>query len=65
MKAGRLKQIEEIYHAALEKPSAERTAFLAEICGSDVQLRREIESLLTFEDSSDFFLDALARIARR
>lgn len=42
----------------MEKPSAERAAFLAEICGSDLQLRREIESLLTFEDSSDFFLDA-------
>ena len=57
METGRLKQIEEIYHAALEIPSAKRESFFREHCGADENLRREVESLLAFEESSDNFLD--------
>ncbi len=57
MKAERLKQIEEIYHAALEIPTAERDAFFRERCGADESLRREVESLLSFEESDEHFLD--------
>ncbi len=52
-----LKQIEEIYHAALEIQLAKREIFLAENCGDDAELRREVESLLSFEYSSDDFLE--------
>ncbi len=57
MKAERLKQIEEIYHAALEILPGKRESFFNEFCGGDEELRREIESLLSFEKSSDNFFD--------
>ena len=58
MESEKLKQIEEIYHAALEVLPSDRKAFLDTSCGADANLRREVESLLSFEDSSDDFLDA-------
>ncbi len=58
MNAERLDQIEELYHAALEIAPAERAAFLDEICGEDADLRREVESLLGFEESSDNLFNA-------
>ena len=42
----RWKRIEEIYHSALEHEPGGRTAFLAEACHSDADLRREVEGLL-------------------
>ena len=57
MDAERLKQIEEIYHAALEIPFAKRESFFAEHCGVDENLRREVESLLAFEKTFDSFID--------
>ncbi len=57
MEAGRLKQIEEIYHAALEIPVGEREVFFRDSCGADADLRREVESLLSFEESADDFID--------
>lgn len=58
MNPERLKQIEEIYHAASETPGNERDAFLNDRCGDDNDLRREVESLLSIESSSDVFIDA-------
>ena len=46
----RHRQAGELYHAALERPARERAAFLAEACGGDEGLRREVESLLAAED---------------
>ena len=57
MDAERLKQIEEIYHAALELPESERETFFKAHCGEDASLRREVESLIAFENSSDSFID--------
>ena len=42
----RWKQIEDLYHAALEREPAARGAFLTESCGTDGELRSEVESLL-------------------
>lgn len=56
MNAERLKQVEEIYHAALEILPGERESFFREFCGEDNNLRREVESLLSFENTSDSFL---------
>lgn len=53
----RLNQIEEIYHAALQIPLGKREAFFDKTCGTNVELRREVESLLSFEKTSDSFLD--------
>ena len=57
MNAERLKQIEEIYHAALEIPETARESFLIESCGEDSEMRREVESLLGFRIPSDNFLE--------
>src|SRR5581483_6632117 len=45
-------EIERLYHAALEHEGAARDRFVAEACGEDHELRREVESLLK-QDASD------------
>jgi serine/threonine protein kinase len=47
----RWRQIEDLYHAAKETAPADRIALLDKACGTDAELRAEIESLLA-EDSS-------------
>jgi eukaryotic-like serine/threonine-protein kinase len=46
MTPDRWKRLEEIYHAARTRDSAERAAYVAEACGDDDDLRLQIESLL-------------------
>ncbi len=58
MNSEKLKQIEKIYHAALEIPTDRREAFFNEFCGADDDLRRKVELLLAFEETSEEFLDA-------
>ncbi|MBA4124090.1 MAG: protein kinase [Acidobacteria bacterium] len=57
MDSERLKQIEKIYHAALEIQPDQREAFFKESCGADENLRREVESLLSFENTFDSLID--------
>lgn len=57
MDTKRLKQIEKIYHAVLEIPPDERESFFNEFCGEDEDLRREVESLLSFKKTSGNFLN--------
>jgi len=57
MDATRLKQIEEIYHAAIEIPPNERESFFKIACGEDESLRREVKSLLSFENTFDSLID--------
>lgn len=52
-----LARIEKIYYAALERPASERAAFLAEACGADAELRREVESLLAFDEQAADFIE--------
>ncbi len=51
MTSDRWRRVEEIYHAASERPASERGAYLAEACDGDGDLRREVEELL--EQSTD------------
>src|SRR5690348_4244348 len=53
----RWRRLEEIYHAALEKAEDARAAFLAAECGSDSEIRREVESLLRHDQIPDGFID--------
>ena len=53
----RLHEIEELYHAAREREAGDRTAFLAESCKDDEDLRREVESLLATARSGSCFLE--------
>ena len=49
MSVTRWKLVEEIFHAVIEKPPAERAGYLDRACGEDLELRREVESLLLHE----------------
>ncbi len=60
MKPERWPQIERIYLAALEREASERTAFLAQACAGDDELRREVESLLACQKESEDFIEAPA-----
>ncbi|MCI0350703.1 MAG: hypothetical protein L0Z53_14865, partial [Acidobacteriales bacterium] len=53
----RLQQIEDLFHAALEREPAERAAFLAEACADDPRLLDEVNALLTAHDQSWSFVD--------
>src|SRR5438093_6384361 len=50
----RWKKIESIYHAALERDSESRDAFLDEACRGDADTRRDVESLLATSRTTDF-----------
>ncbi|MGH9835315.1 MAG: protein kinase domain-containing protein, partial [Blastocatellia bacterium] len=67
MDRDRWRQIEELYHAALERAPDERAAFLAEACADDSGLRREVEELLRYDGAAESFIEgnALAFEARR
>jgi serine/threonine protein kinase/dipeptidyl aminopeptidase/acylaminoacyl peptidase len=45
-------RIKEVLATALEQPKEQRAAFLNQVCGSDQELRREVDSLLAAELSS-------------
>ena len=53
----RLQQIQDLYHAAVDHAPSGRGAFLSEACGLDEELRREVESLLAQNGSSDAPMD--------
>ena len=53
MNADRWRQIEDCYHAAMERPAPDRDAFLAQACAADPELRREVESLLAQGPADD------------
>jgi serine/threonine protein kinase len=56
----RWRQIEQLYHAALEQVPTQRDAFLAEACGADDNLLREVESLLAQSGSTGALVDRSA-----
>jgi serine/threonine protein kinase len=64
MKPERWQQIEQLYHAALERASDERAAFLDQACDGDHTVRQEVESLLAYDEPAQHFIanppDAIA-----
>jgi predicted Ser/Thr protein kinase len=57
---GSWKKAKGILGEALERPEAERRRFIAEACGGDEELRRDVESLAEAADDSGSILDAPA-----
>src|SRR5262245_52533669 len=56
---------QEVFAAALERPAESRGAYLRAACGSDEELRREVESLLaSHEEISSEFLKPSAGVLR-
>jgi TolB-like protein/Flp pilus assembly protein TadD len=62
--AERWHAIDAIFADAIERPAAERAAFVEQACGSDVELRAEVESLLAAHDGDTGFLEAPHTAAR-
>jgi TolB-like protein len=64
MQLERWEKIEQLYHAALECAPDGRAAFLDAACGGDQSLRREVESLLAYDEPAQRFIaqppDAIA-----
>jgi Tol biopolymer transport system component len=56
----RWRQIEDLFHAALERTPEVRSAFLDGACRGDLDLRVEVESLLTRELQAGSFLETSA-----
>lgn len=50
----RWRKIESIFQTVVEKPKPERQLMLTQYCGNDMELRREIEALLSEDDTNDF-----------
>jgi eukaryotic-like serine/threonine-protein kinase len=60
MEAERWRQIERIFHAALEADEGRRAAILEDSCAGDESLRREVESLLAHHDNAAGFIETPA-----
>ncbi len=56
----RWRDVERLYHAALERDGDERAAFLADACADDPALRREVESLLAYRAKAADFIETPA-----
>jgi len=56
-------KVEALYHAALERPVAEREAFLDQACGGDQDLRGEVLSLLGHEREAERLMERPAASA--
>jgi serine/threonine protein kinase len=63
MSPERWQQVEEVLQAALDRPAAERAAFLTEACEGDGELKSEAEQLLSAHEEAGEFLE-LPAIAR-
>jgi serine/threonine protein kinase/Tol biopolymer transport system component/tetratricopeptide (TPR) repeat protein len=60
----RWKQIEGVFDAAVELAPAERGAYLAEACGGDAELRRQVELLIGSHERAGSFIEEPAVAGR-
>jgi serine/threonine protein kinase len=60
MKADRWKEIDSLFHAALEREPAERACFMTQACAGDEALRKEVESLIASHERAGGFIEAPA-----
>src|SRR5205085_3229632 len=56
----RYRRIGELYHSALELAPDERPPFLAQACGGDEELLREVESLIASHEQAGSFIESPA-----
>lgn len=61
MDSERWRQIEQLYHSALELEESRRADFIIQACGGDESLRHEVRSLLAQLEGADSFLEEPAR----
>src|SRR5262249_4524016 len=60
MASERWEQVKRIYDSALRREASERAAYLDQACAGDEALRREVESLLTYESQAEGFIETPA-----
>ena len=60
MTSDRWEEINRLYHAVLEVEVEERTTFLEKACGADAELRREVDSLLAYDQQAQQLMDRSA-----
>ena len=58
-------QIQDLFHAVLERPPQDRTGFLDEACRGDAELRREVAWLISAHQTPDHFIDSPGYVAAR
>jgi eukaryotic-like serine/threonine-protein kinase len=63
MQAERWQQVEKLFHAALEQASHERVAYLRATSNGDLELQREVESLLVAHEVSGRLETAASELA--
>jgi serine/threonine protein kinase len=56
----RWQEVEKLYQAAWEREPSQRAAFLQRACAGDEGLRREVESLLAYQQQAESFIEAPA-----
>ena len=65
MSSDRWQHLEDLFHAALDRPASERDRFLAEACADDQELRAEVERLLKADQQASAFIDNAASSVER
>jgi len=60
MTPDRWEKVNELFHSALARAPNLRAAFLTQACGNDVQLLKEVESLIRSHQQSETFIDSPA-----
>jgi serine/threonine protein kinase/tetratricopeptide (TPR) repeat protein len=60
MDSERWQNVERLYHATLQCEESQRPAFLTRACGNDEDLRREVESLVSYGSRSGRFIEGSA-----
>jgi Protein kinase domain len=66
MKPDHWRKVDELFDAALEHDPKDRASFLDRVCGSDRELRREVEKMLAFDrQAEDFIATDVFHVAAR
>ena len=60
MNPERWQQIEKLCQSTLDREASQRSAFLEEACGGDESLRREVASLLAYQEPAANFIESPA-----
>jgi serine/threonine protein kinase/Tol biopolymer transport system component len=65
MKPERWREIERLYHAALEREESQRAGFLEGACAGDLALRREVASLLAHNEAASLIDSPAIEVAAK
>lgn len=57
MNEERWRQVEDLFHAAMERAPEARQSFLDEACGADAELRQQVGLLVSSDERADSFLE--------